>query len=53
MLAYEGYIKFQSEKGVIFISICSMIMRADVRKRSWIFNDKIAFIAIWCFLNYI
>ena len=45
------YVKFQSEKVVIFISICSLIMWTDVRERSCIFNSEIVFIAIWCFLN--
>ena len=46
------YINFQSEKVVIYISICSLIMWTDVPERSCIFNNEIVFIAIWCFLNY-
>ena len=43
---------FKYEKVVIFISICGLIMRTDVRKRSSIFNNKIVFIAFCFFLNY-
>ena len=40
------YGNFQSEKVVIYISICSLIMVTDVPERSCIFNNKIVFIAI-------
>ena len=40
------YVKFQSERVVIFISIFSLMMGTDVHERSCIFNNKIAFIAI-------
>ena len=45
------YVSLQSEKVVIYISICSLIMWTDVRERSCIFNNEIVFIAIWCFLD--
>ena len=45
------YVIFQSEKVVIFISFCSLIMSADARERSCIFNNEVDFIAIRCFLN--
>ena len=44
-------VNFQSEKVVIFISICSFVMWTDLRKSVCIFNNEIVFIAIWCFLK--
>ena len=40
-----SYIKFQSKKFVIFISICSLIMWTNVRQRSCIFNNEIILVA--------
>ena len=40
------YLTFQSEKVIIYISICSLIMSADIVERSSIFNKEIVFIAI-------
>ena len=47
------YVKFDFEKVIMFLSICSLKMWTDVRERSCIFNDEIVSIAIWCFLNYV
>ena len=39
-------VTFQCEKVVTYIRICSLIVRADARERSSIFNNKIVFVAI-------
>ena len=39
-----SYIKFQSKKVVIFISICSLIMWINVRQRSCIVNNEIVLV---------
>ena len=45
-------VKFQSQKVLIYISICSLWMWTDACKTSCIFNNERVFSAIWCFLNY-
>ena len=40
------YVKFQSEKVVILISICSFIILTDIRKKSCVSNNEIVFIGI-------
>ena len=47
-------VKFQSEKLVIFISICSLIMRTDLREKSCISNNETENeIVFYCYLMFL